>query len=224
MLRSFPVFFGPVGCLFNKQLVEPPPISPKTNLYYESFQIIMQERKVLFNQAGHRVHPKQKRFFYGYVVAASGFVIWMIAFGISSTFGIFYKPMMADFGWNRADTVSAYSICAFMMAILSIITGWLSDKLGPRIVVILFGSFFGISFLLMSQITSLWQFYVVYGIIASIGLSVTTAPIMSTVARWFLRRRGLMTGIVQTGLGVGGLVFVPITGWLILKYGWRSAY
>lgn len=148
----------------------------------------------------------------------------MIGFGISGTFGIFYKPMMADFGWSRADTVSAYSICTFMMAILSIITGWLSDRLGPRIVVILFGSFFGISFLLMSQITSLWQFYVIYGVIASIGLSVTTAPIMSTVARWFSRRRGLMTGIVQTGLGIGGLIFVPLTGWLILKYGWRTAY
>ena len=182
----------------------------------------MQERKVLTNQGRHRVHPMQKRFFYGYVVAASGFAIWMIAFGISGTFGIFYKPMMADFGWNREDTVSAYSICTFMMAILSMITGWLSDKLGPRVVIILFGSFFGISFLLMSQINSLWQFYVTYGIIASIGLSVTTAPIMSTLARWFLRRRGLMTGIVQTGLGLGGLIFVPITGWLILKYGWRT--
>jgi MFS family permease len=120
-----------------------------------------------------------KKLFYGYVVAASGFVIWMIAFGISGTFGIFYKPMMADFGWNRADTVFAYSICTFMMAILSIITGWLSDRLGPRVVVTLFGSFFGLSFLLMSQMNSLWQFYVIYGIVASTGLSVTSAPIMS---------------------------------------------
>jgi len=184
----------------------------------------MHERKALSDQVGHHVHPTQKRLFYGYVVATSGFAIWMIAFGISGTFGIFYKPMMADFGWNRADTVSAYSICTFMMAILSIITGWLSDKLGPRVIVIFFGSFFGISFLLMSQMTSLWQFYVFYGIIASVGLSVTSAPIMSTVARWFSRRRGLMTGIVQTGLGIGGLIFVPLTGWLILNYGWRTAY
>lgn len=184
----------------------------------------MHERKVLADQVGHHAHPVQKRFFYGYVVAASGFLIWMIAFGISGTFGIFYKPMMADFGWNRADTVSAYSVGTFMMAILSIATGWLSDKLGPRVVVALVGSLFGISFLLMSQMTSLWQFYVFYGIIASAGLSVTSAPIMSTVARWFSRRRGLMTGVVQTGLGIGGLIFVPLAGWLILNYGWRTSY
>lgn len=148
----------------------------------------------------------------------------MIAWGISGTFGIFYKPMMADFGWNRAVTVSAYSLCTFIMAILSIVTGWLSDKLGPRIVVTLVGSLFGISLLLMSQMTRLWQFYLFYGIIASTGLSVTSAPIMSTVARWFSRRRGLMTGIVQTGLGLGGLIFVPLAGWLILNYGWRKTY
>lgn len=76
----------------------------------------------------------------------------------------------------------------------------------------------------MSQMTSLWHFYVSYGVIASIGMSVTTTPIMATVARWFVRRRGLMTGIVQAGLGLGGLIFVPLTGWLILNYGWRTAY
>jgi len=184
----------------------------------------MHERKGLSNQAGQHAHPMPKKFFYGYVVAASGFVIWMIAFGISGTFGIFYKPMMAEFGWNRADTVSAYSICTFVMAVLSIVTGWLSDKVGPRVIVTLVGSLFGISLLLMSRMASLWQFYVIYGIIASTGLSVTSAPIMSMVARWFSRRRGLMTGIVQTGLGIGGLIFVPLTGWLILKFGWRTTY
>jgi MFS family permease len=182
------------------------------------------EREVLPNQTENQAYPKLERFFYGYAVAISGFVIWMIAFGISGTFGIFYKPMMTEFGWNRADTVTAYSICTFMMAILSIVTGWLSDKLGPRFVVTFFGSFFGISFLLMSQMKMLWQFYVIYGIIAATGLSVTSAPVMSTVARWFSRRRGLMTGVVQTGLGIGGLIFVPLAGWLILHYGWRTTY
>lgn len=172
----------------------------------------------------HNLHQTQKRFFYGYIVAAAGFVIWMIGFGISNTFGIFYKPIMTDLGWTRADTVFAYSLCIFLMAVLSIITGWLTDKLGPRIIVTVFGSFLGISYILMSQMTSLWQFNVSYGVITSIGMSVTSTPIMATVARWFIRRRGLMTGIVQAGLGIGGLILVPLTGWLISNYGWRTAY
>ncbi|MFC1891365.1 MFS transporter [Thermodesulfobacteriota bacterium] len=148
----------------------------------------------------------------------------MIAFGISNTFGIFYKPMMADFGWTRADTVFAFSLGTFMMAVLSILSGWLTDKLGPRIVITVFGSFLGIAYLLMAEMASLWQFNVSYGVIASIGMSVTSTPVMATVARWFVRRRGLMTGIVQAGLGIGGLILVPLTGWLILNYGWRTAY
>ena len=163
-------------------------------------------------------------FFYGYIVAAAGFTVWMIGFGISNTFGIFYKPMLTEFGWARADTVFAYSLGTFMMAILSIVTGWLTDKLGPRIVVTIFGSFLGISYLLMSKVSNLWQFYLYYGVLASIGMSITATPIMATVARWFVRRRGLMTGIVQAGLGIGGLVIAPLTGWLILNYGWRTAY
>lgn len=166
----------------------------------------------------------QGLFFYGYIVAAAGFVVWMIGFGISNTFGIFYKPMLLEFGWTRADTVFAYSLSTFMMASLSIVTGWLTDKLGPRIVVTIFGSFLGISYLLMSKVSNLWQFYLYYGVLVSIGMSITATPIMATIARWFVRRRGLMTGIVQAGLGIGGLVIAPLTGWLILDFGWRNAY
>ena len=103
------------------------------------------------------------------------------------------------------------------MAPLSIVTGWLTDRLGPRLVVTIFGSFLGISYLLMSQVNALWQFYFNYGVLAAIGMSVTATPIMATVARWFVRRRGLMTGIVQAGLGIGGLIIAPLTGWLIFN-------
>jgi MFS family permease len=171
-----------------------------------------------------RDKPAKGLFFYGYIVAAAGFTVWMIGFGISGTFGIFYKPMMTEFNWARADTVLAYSLGTFMMAALSIVTGWLTDKLGPRIVVSFFGSFLGISYLLMSQVSNLWQFYLYFGLLTSIGMSITATPIMATVARWFIRRRGLMTGIVQAGLGIGGLIIAPLTGWLILNYGWRTAY
>jgi len=167
---------------------------------------------------------KERTFFYGYVIAAAGFIIWMVAFGISNTFGIFYKPMLAEFGWARADTVFAFSLGTFMMAVLSIMTGWLTDRLGPRLVVTFFGSFLGISYLLMATVGALWQFHLYYGILASIGMSVTATPIMATVARWFVKRRGLMTGIVQAGLGIGGLILAPLAGWLIMHYGWRTAY
>lgn len=86
------------------------------------------------------------------------------------------------------------------------------------------GSFLGLCYLLMSQITNLWQFQVNYVLVGGIGVSTLTVPVMVTMSRWFIKKRGLMMGIVQAGNGIGGFIFPPLAGWLILTYGWRSAY
>lgn len=142
---------------------------------------------------------------------------------MSQTFGIFFKPLLAEFGWNRAETVLAYSIVSIIQAFLGIVMGGLTDRLGPRIVITIFGSFLGISYLLLSRIEVLWQFQLYYAL-AAIGLSTATIPVMATIARWWIKRRALVTGIVQAGAGIGGFIFSPLTGWLILNYGWRSSY
>lgn len=167
--------------------------------------------------------PKSK-FFYGYVVAAAGFLVWLISWGTYSTFGVFFKPVMDWFNWTSADTVLAYSMASVVTGALAIVMGWLTDKLGPKVVLMGFGSFLGISYLLMSQVSTLWHFQVNYALVAGIGLATATIPVMATVARWFVKRRALMTGIVQTGVGVGGLIFAPMAGWLITAHGWRWTY
>ncbi|AFM27796.1 MFS transporter [Desulfomonile tiedjei] len=168
-------------------------------------------------------HAKD-RLFYGYIIVAAGFCIWMASWGADQCFGIFYKSIMLEFGWTRAETVLAFSLSFIVQAVLAIYMGWLTDRLGPRIVVTVFGSCLGISYLLLSRMTSLWQFNIYYSILGAIGLGGTIVPVMATVARWFDRRRGLMVAIVQTGVGIGGSIFAPLSGWLIVKYGWRSAY
>ena len=169
--------------------------------------------------------PKKKhRIFYGYVVAAACFITWFIGWGAYAfSFGVFFKPLLQEFHWSRAETSLAYAISFLIQAGLGVVMGWLTDKLGPRIVVTVFGSFLGWSFLLVSQAASLWQFIIFYAVVGGIGASTLNIPIMATVTRWFVKRRGLMTGIVQTGAGVGGFFFAPFAGWLILSYGWRSA-
>lgn len=170
---------------------------------------------------GKEVKP---RFFYGYVVAAAGFGVWLIGFGTISTFGVFFKPVLTEFGWTRAETALAYSLSMIVAAALAITMGWLTDRLGPRVVVTVFGSFLGICYLLMSRVTAIWHFQLNYGLVGAIGVSTLAIPAMATVARWFVKRRGLMIGITQSGMGIGGLVFAPLAGWLILTYDWRSAY
>jgi MFS family permease len=163
--------------------------------------------------------------FYGYIVAAAAFIIFMIGWGTyTPSFSVFYKPLLAEFGWTRAEAALAYALSLIVHAVLAIIMGWLTDKLGPRIVVTVFGSFLGLCYLLMSQINALWQFQLNYALMGGIGISTLNVPVMATVARWFFKKRGLMIGIVQAGMGIGGLIFAPFAGWLIITYGWRYAY
>ncbi len=163
-------------------------------------------------------------YFYGYIIAAAGFGTWLIGWGTFTTFGVFFKPVLTEFGWTRADAILGYSVSMVVGAVAGTAMGLLTDKFGPRLVVMVFGSFLGISYLLLSQISSLWQFQLSYALIGAIGLSSLNIPVMASIARWFVKRRGLMTGITQSGVGIGGLVFAPLAGWLILVYGWRSAY
>ncbi len=167
----------------------------------------------------------EKRFFYGYIVAAAGFVIWALGWGTyTPCFSVFLKPLSAEFGWSRAEMSLAYSLSYMVYAFLTIIMGWLTDKFGPRIVMMVLGSFLGLCYLLMSQVTALWQFQINYVLVGGIGISTLTVPVMVTMSRWFIKKRGLMIGIVQAGNGIGGFIFPPLAGWLILTYGWRSGY
>jgi MFS family permease len=168
---------------------------------------------------------KSKKFFYGYVITAAGFVIWGIGWGtFTPAFSVFFKPLLVEFGWSRADTSLAYALAFLVQAGFAIVIGWLTDRLGPKMIVSVLGSSLGMCYLLISQIDALWQFTLIYALVGGVGTSTLNVPVMVTVSRWFVRRRGLMIGIVQAGTGTGGLIFAPLAGWLIVSYGWRSAY
>ncbi len=164
------------------------------------------------------------RFFYGYAIVLAAFFIMMVMWGIHSSFGVFFKPLVAEFGWTRAVVSGAFSLCLIVSGLTAIVWGRLTDKLGPRLVVTAGGCFLGLGYLLMSQISATWQLYLFVGVIIGIGLGVAWVPLLSPVARWFVKKRGMMTGVVIAGVGVGIMIMPPAASWLISNYGWRLAY
>jgi len=167
---------------------------------------------------------KAPRFFYGWVVVAAAFCVALVAYGVQYSFGIFIDPLKADFGWSGELVGGAASLFMFSRGALAILTGRITDRHGPRIIVAIGGLFLGLGLILTSQSSTAWQLYLFYGLMGGFGLSVAYAPLMATVSRWFVSKRGLAIGIVAAGIGAGTAVMSPLAAHLVATHGWRLSY
>ncbi|MFC1929044.1 MFS transporter [Chloroflexota bacterium] len=170
------------------------------------------------------IKGKQSRLFYGYIIVLAAFFILMIVFGAEISFGVFLKPLLDEFGWTRTVISGAYSLKMVLSGVFAIVAGRLCDRFGPRLVVTCCGFFVGLSYLLMSQISTIWQIYLIYGVLLSMGAVGCMVPLLSTVARWFVKRRGLANSIVMSGNSVGMIIMPTLANQLISTYSWRFSY
>ncbi|MBI4286705.1 MAG: MFS transporter [Chloroflexi bacterium] len=167
---------------------------------------------------------RQPRFFYGYLIVIMAFLVMAVAIGGFNSVGVFFGPLLEEFGWTRAVTSGAVSLAMVFSSLFTMVAGRLTDRLGPRPVLVACGLFYGLGFVMMSQVRAVWQLYLFYGVIMGIASSGTFVPLLSTVARWFVKRRGLMSGIVLMGVGTGVIFMSTLGHWLITGWGWRTAY
>jgi OFA family oxalate/formate antiporter-like MFS transporter len=140
------------------------------------------------------------------------------------SFGIFLIPIATEFSWGRGDLSSAYSIALLVSSFLGILSGRICDKYGPRLLVTFAGLCVAAGFVLMSRIQTIWQVQLVWGLFMGAGGSLFFIPITATIARWFVKRRGLAIALNACGFSLGGVVTAPLCQYLIDGYGWRNAY
>lgn len=168
--------------------------------------------------------PSGSRFNYGYVIVGACLLVMVLIWGSNYCFGIFFKPLVNEFGWTRAMTAGAFSLAILLEGVGSLFVGRLTDRFGPRAVITVGGFIFGLGLFLMSRINSVGQLYLVYGGIIGLALGGFYVPIMATIAGWFNRRRGLMMSIVTAGVSLGTMSMSPLANHLILAYGWRWSF
>jgi len=167
---------------------------------------------------------QRPRFFYGWTIIAVAFVIMAVGYALRNSFSVFYPTIVERFGWGRADTALMFSITMFIYGILSPVAGRLVDRLEPRLVLSVGACIMGGGMALCSLATSQWQFYLFYGIMVAVGLSmIGIAPLSAIVSNWFVTKRGLVFGILSAGFGAS-LISAPIAQFLISTFGWQSAY
>jgi OFA family oxalate/formate antiporter-like MFS transporter len=139
---------------------------------------------------------------------------------------VFIKPLNAEFGWSRADISLAFSICVLAFGLITVVSGKLSDKYGPRIVVAIGAVILGIGFVCAGFITSKTQLYLTYGLLAGLGGGMVYLPPIATAPKWWPDRKALATGFAVVGLGLGSFIMAPLATYLINNpnYGWRYVF
>jgi MFS family permease len=161
---------------------------------------------------------------YNYIILISASLAMMASGGSRGAFGVFFKPMADDFGWSAALLSSTFSFSMIIEGTVSAISGRLSDKIGTRPVLAFNALVSGAGFILMALVHSIWQMYLIYGLVIGIGLGGIVVPVVSLMARRFPTKRALMTGIVLSAHGVGQIFFPLLAYQLITFYNWRTSY
>ena len=164
------------------------------------------------------------KYYYGYNILAASFIMQGICYGAMFTYGVFFKEFQTEFGWSRAMISGAASLAFFIGGALGIPAGRLNDKIGPKALSVVVSILFGLGYLLLSRLQTPWQLYLIYGLPVALGFGAVDVITLSTVSRWFVRSRGMMSGIVKVGTGSGQVLMPLFAAALIAAYGWRSAY
>ncbi|MET3918597.1 MFS family permease [Variovorax sp. OAS795] len=156
-------------------------------------------------------------------IVAAGALMTCVAIGVVFSLAVFLEPMSAATGWSRAGISSAMTFAFLSMGVAGFAWGALSDRYGPRLVVLAGTVLLGLSTVLASRATSLVEFQLLFGVMMGIAAGSFFAPVISTTASWFERHRSLAVSLVSAGMGVAPMTIAPLAAWLVTRYDWRTA-
>lgn len=167
------------------------------------------------------LHTDSKR---AWFVAMGAALASGTGFGTAYTFGAFFDAMAADFGSGRGATALVFGITLLLFFGLGVVSGPLSDRVGPRRLVLVGAVLVGSGLMLTSRVDSVFLGYLTYGLGVGVGGGLIVTPMYATAGGWFVRRRALAMGLVASGNGLGTLLLVPLAESFIADHGWRTAY
>ena len=153
--------------------------------------------------------------------------LFVMTFGIATplaAFGVFLPVLAEAFGWSRGAISTALSINLVIGGLAGFGVGALSDRFGPRVLLVPTVALAGTGFALVSTVGALWQLYLFVGVLSGLGMSSFYLLSATTVTHWFDERRGLALALVLVGFNLGYIGGGPLAAWLITTVGWRSAY
>ena len=164
------------------------------------------------------------RIFYGWFVVAGAFAVTFVGFGCAYTFSAFLPSLQHDFAASRGSISLVFSLAGFLYFALGMVSGPLADRFGPRRLAVIGMLLTGAGLAAASMARSLGEVYAAYGLGVGLGIGASYVPVLGAMQQWFVRQRGLASGLGVAGIGVGTLVMPPVASLLIEAVGWREAY
>ncbi|MCD6679388.1 MAG: MFS transporter [Burkholderiaceae bacterium] len=161
--------------------------------------------------------------FYGWIVVWAAFAVMTVIFGVAYSFAAFFEPLAHEFDARRADVSWMFGLASLLYFSLGVVGGALADRHGPRMTGVVGIALLSGGLLLSSFATDLRAIYLAYGLGIGLGVAMAYTPSMGAVQPWFVRRRGLASGIASSGIGAGTLVVPLLAAWLIDTFDWRAA-
>jgi len=160
---------------------------------------------------------------YRWVIVAAGGLLGCVAIGAMFSLPVFLLPISRDTGWSVTSVSTAMTIGFLALAFASMVWGGLSDRFGPRLVVLTGSIVLAASLALASRATSLVQFPLVFGLLVGAATAAIFAPMMACVTGWFDTHRSLAVSLVSAGMGMAPLTMAPLAAWLVSIYDWRTS-
>ena len=157
-----------------------------------------------------------------YGVLSAAFVVMFFVASIA-LFSVFLNPLSEQHGWSTAEVSLSYSIFQTVMAVTGIFSGRVSDKFGPRAVMLAGGFVFGLGWFLTGMANSLPMLYVCHGLIAAVGNGLVYNPALTTAQRWFPDIRGKASGILLAAAAIGPATLAPVANALSSAFGVSNA-
>lgn len=165
-------------------------------------------------------------YFYGWNILAASFLARLAyAEHFSSILGLFFRPLQMEFGWSRSALAGVQSVARVIEALIAPIIGPLIDRYGPRVLMPIGAIVVGLAMLGVTQITTIWQFYLLRGIIVAIGFTLMGGLVIDVaISNWFIQKRGRAIAIGRLGSNVSNIIMAPLTVLVIATSGWRTMF
>lgn len=141
--------------------------------------------------------------------------------------GVMVAPLNdpdGGFGWSLGIIGAGLAVYYLVGAIFSPIAGWLADRYGTRKMMAAAGVSFVTSMVLLGFVSTLWQFFLVFGVLLAFTQSIAMVPMIAAVSGWFRHRLGLAVGLLWAAGGLGSAAIAPAVGFLLENVGWRATF